>query len=235
MSHNAMPDDVAPAKVRRWVRLPMLVLGLICAVGLFLATARLTLEMQNRYAPDGAFFCSPLNVAAIVLFIAIASLSIPVGFLLANAVLWIGSGTRAGKSERRSQQTFHAANAGLVRFAGLLAVVLLPVYVVAVGSEVCLSDKQVFYRKSSFSLLKTYRLDEIVELHPQCTRGSRGGWEVGLEAKMTDGLSFNFAAVGPWFSTWHEEILNVLRERSANLSEIDPQCPESLRALITRK
>jgi hypothetical protein len=210
-------------------------LGFACAIGVFLFGSNLTLRAQIFFGPDKVFFCTPIHSSAIILFLAIGVLSLLIGFIIGNLLLWMVRPIRAAleQAEARAGQSFVTANAELIKFASISALVLLPIYVAAVCSKVCLSDSQIYYQSHALSPLQTYGMSQLAEVRPRCTEGSRGGWDIGLDIAVIDGASFDLAVVGPWFSASSERILSSLRGVRSNDSQIEPGCPIGLRKLIS--
>lgn len=238
MSPNWSPGDaLARAERRRspW-RIVAIPLGFACAIGVFLLASNIALRAQVFWAPDDVFFCTPTHPSAIVLFLALAVLSIPIGFMIANLLLWIVPPIRAAlaRAEASAGGSFATANLGLIKFAAVSALVLLPVCVAAAGSRVCLSDSKIYHQSSVLSSLQSSDMSQVAELRPRCEKGGRGGWDFGLEIVLTDGASFGLAVVGPWFSASSQRILNALQSVRSNNAGIDPDCPAGLRILITR-
>jgi hypothetical protein len=137
------------------------------------------------------------------------------------------------RAEAHAGQSFSTANAGLVKFSAISALILMPIYVIAVGSEVCLSDSKIYYRPYSLASQQTYDMSQVAEVRPRCTKGNRGGWDIGLDLVMSDGASFDFAVVGPWFSSSSARILTSLRGLRSSDSQIDSDCPIGLRKLVS--
>jgi hypothetical protein len=219
----------------RWRILAVPLLGFACAIGLFLFCIALVLQAQNFFGPDSAFYCTPTRPAAIVLSMALFFVSIAIGFSIANLLLRTIPPIRAAleQAEARAGQSFTTVNAALVRYGVLFAVVCLPICVVAASSRVCLSDSQIFYRSHAFATLQSYSLSKVVELRPQCFRGSRGAWDIGLEVAMADGISLDLATIRPWFSRSSARILAVLWGMRSDYSQIESGCPTGLRKLIS--
>jgi hypothetical protein len=210
-------------------------LGFSCAIGVFLFGSNLTLRAQIFFGPDKVFFCTPIHSSTIILFLAVGVLSLLIGFIIANLLLWIVPPIRAAleRAEARVGQSFVTANAELFKFTSISTLVLLPIYVAAVSSKVCLSDSQIYYQSHLFSPLQTYGMSQLAEVRPRCTEGSRGGWGIGLDIAMIDGTSFDLAVVGPWFSASSERIMSSLRGVRSNDSQIELGCPTGLRTLIS--
>lgn len=210
----------------RW-RIVAIPFGFACAIGVFLSGYNLTLSEQIWFGPDHIFFCTPTPVSMIILFLALAVLSIPLGFIIANLLLWMVPPIRAGleRAEARAGGSFAAANAGLVKFTLVSAVVLLPVYTVAVGSKVCLSGSDIYYQAHVLAPLQTYAMSQFTEVRPRCSKGSRGGWDIGLDIAMSDGTSFDLAVVAPWFAASSERILTSLSGVRSNDSRIESVAP----------
>jgi hypothetical protein len=204
----------------------------VCAIALFLLCGNLTLRGQLLFGPDAVFFCTPTLVAALILFLVVAALSVPAGFLAANLLLWPVPAIRTALQRSGARQSFAAANAEFIRMTAILALVLLPVYAVAVGSKVCLSDSQLYYRPSTLWTSRTYDLSQVTDLRPRCVRSSRGGWNLGLDVTTTDGSSFDLAVVDRWFAASSDRILAALQGVGSNDSQIDSGCPAALRALV---
>jgi hypothetical protein len=170
-----------------------------------------------------------------ILFLIVGILSVLVGFTIANLLLWMVPPIRADlqRAEARAGQSFAAANTGLVKFTSISALVLLPVYIAAVSSNVCLSDSQIYYQSHMLSPLRTYDRSQLAEVRPRCTKGSRGGWDIGLDIVMIDGASFDLAVVGPWFTASSERILAMLHGVPSDDSRIELGCPVGLRKIVS--
>jgi hypothetical protein len=110
---------------------------------------------------------------------------------------------------------------------------LLPICVAATSSEVCLSDSHIYYRAHVFSQLQAYGISQIAEVRPRCMKGSRGGWDIGLNVVMIDGATLDLAVVGPWFSASSPMILAFLRDVRSSNAQIESGCPNGLRRLIS--
>jgi hypothetical protein len=234
MTAPLRPSD-APVKAgrnaSRW-RLAIVPCGFVCAVAIFLVCDNLTLRGQLLLGPDAVFFCTPTHVAAVILFLVVAALSVPAGFLVANLLLWPVPAIRAALQRSGARRSFAAANAEFVQMTAILALVLLPVYAVAVGSKVCLSESQLYYQPSALWTSRSYDLSQVTDVRPRCARSSRGGWNLGLDVTTADGSSFDLAVVDPWFASSSDRILAVLRGIESNDSGIEPGCPTALRALV---
>jgi hypothetical protein len=208
---------------------------LACAIVTFLFGSNLTLRAQIWFGPDHVFFCTPTHLSAIILFLVLAVLSIPLGFLIANLLLWMVPPIRAAleRAEARAGGSFASANAGIVKFTLVSAIVLLPVYTAAVGSKVCLSGSEIYYQAHLLAPLQTYAISQLTQVRPRCIKGGRGGWDIGLDIALSDGTSFDLAVVGPWFSASSESILPSLRGIRSNDSQIESGCPIGLRKLLS--
>ena len=237
MSPKWKPSDaLARAERRRspW-RIIAVPLGLACAIGVFLFCSNITLRAQVFFAPANVFFCTPTHLSAILLFLVLGVLSIPIGLIIANLLLWIVPPIRAAleRAEASAGGSFAAANAGLVKFTLVAALVFLPVYATTVGAKVCLSSSQIYYQSRVLVPLLTYDMTQLTEVRPRCTKGGRGGWDIGLDIALSDGTSFDLAVVGPWFSASSEGILASLRGVRSNDSQIESGCPVGLRKLVS--
>jgi hypothetical protein len=207
-------------------------IGFACLIGVFIIGYDLTLRAQIFLGPDDVFFCTPTHVSAIILLLLLFGLSIPLGFIIANLMLWTVPPIRAAL-EKADGRSFANATAGLVRLTSVSALVLLPVYVAAVSSKVCLSESRIYYQSHLLASLQAYDLSQIAEVRPRCTKGSRGGWNIGLYIEMADGATFDLAYVEPWFFASSERILALLRGKRSNDSQIASGCPIGLRNRIT--
>jgi len=237
MSRKWRPGDaLARAERRRppW-RIVAIALGLTCAIGVFLFGSNLTLRAQIFLGPDHVFFCTPTHLSAIILFLALGVLSIPIGFIIANLLLSMAPSIRSDleRAEARAGGSFATANAGLVKFTCVSVLVFLPVYTATVGAKICLSDSQIYYQSYLLAPLQTYDMSQITEVRPRCAKGGRGGWDIGLDIALSDGTSFDLAVVGPWFSASSEGILASLRGVRSNDSQIESGCPIGLRKLVS--
>lgn len=231
------PADAFTRAGRRWSpwRILAVPLGFACAVAVFLFVADMTLRALILFGPDNVIFCTPTHVSAIILFLALAVLSVPAGLVIANLLLWTIRPIRAAleRADARAGQSFATANAQLVNFAMLSALILLPIYVIALGSKDCLSDSEIYYRPHLLASQQTYALSQVAEVRPRCTKGTRGGWDIGLDLAMNDGASFDLAVIGPWFSSSSDRILTSLRGLRSNDSRIHSDCPIGLRKLVS--
>jgi hypothetical protein len=227
--------DALARSGRRWSpwRILALPLGFACAIGVFLFADNMTLDAQVLLAPDKVFYCSRTHWSDIVLFLVIALPSVPVGLAIANLILWTIPPVRAAlkESEARAGETFARANAGLVKFASLSVLLLLPIYLFAAGSKVCLSNSEIYSRSHILSQFQTYDLSQVAAVRPRCTKGSRGGWDIGLDIVMNDGSSFDLA-IGPRFSSSSDRILGLLGGARPNASDIQAGCPAGFRRRI---
>ena len=167
-------------------RILALPLGLACAIGVFLFVADVTLHALIFFGPDKVFFCTPTHISEIVLLLAVGVLSVLIGFIIANLLLWMLPPIRAAleRAEAHAGQSFSTANARLVKFSAISALILMPIYVIAVGSEVCLSDSKIYYRPYSLASQQTYDMSQVAEVRPRCTKGNRGG--MGYRARSRD-------------------------------------------------
>lgn len=229
-------NALSRAECRRslW-RLLALPLGFACAIGIFLFLSYTTLRAQIFFGPDDVFFCTPSHLSSIVLLLTGGVLSLPVGLMVANLLLWMVPPARAALelAELQAGESFATANAGLAKFVAMSALMLLPIFAAAARPQACLSDSQVYYRPQVLSSFQAYDLSQLAEVRPRCTKGSRGGWDIGLEIEMTDGVSLDLAVVGPWFSSSSQRILAALGSVRSNSSQIDPRCPSGFRNLIS--
>jgi hypothetical protein len=190
---------------------------------------RLALRAQFFLLPDQVFFCTPTPAAAAVLFLAVAVLSIPLGFLSANLLLWTVPAVR----EARAGRSFAIANAEVLKFTAIASLLLLPTCAAAVSSKVCLSDTHIYYRPHPFSALQAYDTSRIAEVLPRCRPGNRGGWNIGLNLVMSDGHTLDLAVVAPWFTASSAMILASLRGLPSDSTQIESGCPNRLRQLIS--
>lgn len=231
------PDDALYRAKRRqspW-RIIAVPIGFACAIGVYLVAHSLTLKAQIWFGPDRVFFCTPTHLSAIVLFLVLAVLSIPIGLIIANLLLWIAPPIRAAldRADMQAGGSFATANAQLVKFALVSAVVCLPGYLTAVGSKVCLSGSKIYHQSHVFAPLQTYDMSQITEVRPRCTKDGRGGWDFGIDIVLSESTSFDLAIVGPWFSAWSERILASLSGIRLSDSYIESGCPMGIRKLIT--
>jgi hypothetical protein len=218
---------MAPPNRSRW-RILAVPLGFAFAIAIFLFAGSIARKTMAATAPNHAFFCTPTHGASIVLFLALAVLSIPLGFLAANILFWLLPPVRAAFGVA----TFTAANTQLLKFGGLAALILLPVVWAALSSRVCLSDSVIDYQTGPFSPLEEHPLSEIASLQPACERGSRGGWNFALAVVLRDGTKLDLAAVSPWYSQSAPAILAALGHLPSDNARIDPACPAGFRKLI---
>src|SRR5258708_28683250 len=105
-------NALARAKHRRspW-RIVAVPLGLVCAIAVFLFGCAVTLRAQVFFGPDHSFYCTPTHLSALILFLALGVLSIPIGFVVANLLLWTVPPIRAAleKAETRVGGSFATA------------------------------------------------------------------------------------------------------------------------------
>ena len=236
MTPEWKPSDAFARAGRRWTpwRLLAVPLGFVCAVAVFVALATLTLRGELVTGPDSVFFCSPSRWSVVVLVMALLVLAVPIGFLLANVLLWMVPPIRRAldEAEARVGGSFSRANAGLVRATLVLALISLPVVVIAAGSSACLSRSDIYYRPHLLTSWRIYPLSQILEVRSRCETGSRGGWSIGLDVIVSDGTSLDLAVVGPWFRRFSTEIQTALHESKANDALIAPGCPPGLRKML---
>lgn len=216
----------------RW-RLVALPLALVYVVLCFLLFSYALLKAQMLFVPRQANFCTPLQTASLVWFLAVAVFAIVLGFVLANLTLWSIPKSRHAlqDAERKVGLSFVVANTFLLK-ATIWALALV-LCVFAATPRVCLSSSRVYYFSHLFATPQEYDVSEISEARPKCTRSSRGGWNIALDLVMRDGSSFEFAAVPPWFSAWSQAILASLRAVPFNESAVDQGCPAGLRKTLS--
>jgi hypothetical protein len=174
-------------------------------------------------------------LAAVILFLSLAVLSVPLGFLCVNLLLWILPPIRAAldRAEARAGGSFASANAQLLRFAAIAALILVPVCALAIRSSIALSDSRIYYRADLFSPMQPHEKSEIAQVLPRCTPGGRSSWNIGLDIAMRDGVTFDLAVLGPWFSGSSDRILAWLKDVPLDNSGIDPACPVGLKKLLS--
>jgi len=198
-----------------------------CLLGISAFLVLATLRAQAYFVHDDVHVCVPTNVGAIISFLAIFFFSIPLGGVMANLLMWLIPPARKAldRAEARVGQSFSKSNSELLKVAALSTLVLVPIYVIAFGSKVCLSESRIYYQLHLLAPQRTYSLSQVVEVQPRCTRASRGGWDLGLGIAMDDGASFDLAVGGPLFASSSKRILSLLRGLRVNDSQIDRSCP----------
>jgi hypothetical protein len=216
--------------------LALLPLVFACIVGAFLVLTDLTLRLHGSLAslesPD-AFYCTPTRVSWLLFIPVIFSFSVPLGLVIGNCVLWIIPNARLalGRTSLRGKRSFAHSNAGLLRFALIVALLSAPFYILALNSRICLSDSTIFYKAHGLSPTRTYSLSQVREVRSSCTRGSRGGWDIGLALVLND-ISFDLTQ-SPWFAASSERVLARLRGMRFDGTEVAAGCPIALRRLIS--
>jgi hypothetical protein len=229
------PRDVTTGRMPRRAALLLLALPLVLlgSAAVFLAVESVTVQAQWFLAPEGAFFCTPTHIAALVLLLLALIVSVPPGFIIVNALLWNIPGIRNAMSRNRMrvEASFVEGNRSLIRIAIFSTIALLPIYLVAMGSMVCTSPSEIDYRANLLSSWHSYSLPQVVEVRPRCERSSRGSWTLGLDVEMSDGAIFDLA-IAPSFSVNSTRLKALLRGRKSTERQIDRDCPTSLRALV---
>jgi len=117
------------------------------------------------------------------------------------------------------------------KFALRISLFVLPIYLFALSSNVCVSDSQIYYRPNIFFRLRTYGMSQIKEVRPRCGRGRRG-WHTGLEIAMTDASVFDLGDAMT-SAPPSARMLALLRNVPLNASQIHHDCPVALRKEIT--
>ena len=207
--------------------------------GMFLLVDSLALRALILLSPDNVFFCTPTEPFYIVPELIFW---FPIGLMAPFLLLWTVPRYRRSaldNAELRELWSSVIGSRSTIAIFGMY-VTMVPVYLFALSSNVCLSASEIYYRPNIFFPLQIYALSQIAEVRPQCTKGpkfairaSRSGPMIGLEIRMTDTTSFNIAAVKPVYLASSERILDLLQNVPLNNSEIDHDCPDDLKMLIT--
>ena len=171
--------------------------AIACMIGMFVVSVGLTRQVQLFFAPLDAFFCTPTPISRTILIVAIFALVIPTGLLIANLLLWLIPAARHAfdRAETRIGKSFSTANAGLIKLFFAMAGIFLPIYFLAIGSMVCISQANIYYRQQLLTKWYSYPISQVEAVRPMCRKGSRGGWDIGLIVTIADNSSFDLAAV----------------------------------------
>jgi hypothetical protein len=202
--------------------------AMACALGISLLIEILAVRTLVLLAPDNVFFCTPTHYATLVLVLVGLLLSMPIGHMIANLVLWIVPPIRSALEQ--TGRSFMRAQSQLAKVALYVSLFLVPIYLIALSSNVCVSDSEIYYRPNIFFPLGTYGVSQITEVRPRCTKG-RGGRNIELEIAMNDASLLDLAA-WPFFPS-SERILALLRNVPQNARQVHHDCPVALRKLIT--
>src|SRR5262245_5393580 len=128
----------------RWTpwRLLLFPLAAISWVVLSIALALTSLKAAPAFPPNEAFFCTTTRYSPFILTLAPIFLAIAPCFLVANVVLWLIPPARRAldRAEARVGNSFAKSNAALAKFFLVTAALLIPMYLLAAGSAVCLSQ-----------------------------------------------------------------------------------------------
>lgn len=212
----------------------MLLVGIpvtmMCALGILLLITSVAPRALVLLAPDNVFFCTPTQYALVILVIAGFVISVPIAGMTANLLMWMVPPIRSAleNEKLRAGGSFIRAQSGIATLAVRMYLFLVPIYLIALSSNVCVSDSEIYYRPNILLPLRTYDLPQVVEVRPQCTRGR--GWNIGIEITMADGSLLDLGVL-PGFPS--ERILALLRNVPLNTSQIRRDCPSDLRKLIT--
>lgn len=221
---------------RRWSpwRIVLVPLGLACVIGMFVVINNFAFDDLILLGPDHAFFCTPTHFAAFVLVILGFVVSVPIGLVIANLLLWMVPPIRYSleNAESRAGGSFVRNLSQLVTLALPMYLVVVPLYLIALSSSVCLSDGEIYYRPNIFFPLRTYDLSQVVEVRSRCTRG-REGWDIGIEITMTDGSLFDLAVAEGQYRASSERILGLFHNIRLKTAQISPDCPNNLKKSIT--
>jgi hypothetical protein len=207
--------------------------ALVCVGGTFYGLFAATFDALPLFSPQDAFFCTWTRFTGVVA-LAHFFLAVPLGLLMANVLLWlIPSARRAlDGAEARVGNSFSKANAGLVKFFLLTVLLLVPIQLLAAGSAVCMSQTAIQYRAHSLAAPTVYPLSQIEKVRPSCWRNR--DWHVGLVVAMSDGATFDLIGQVPRrLSASPAQILDLMKGKPWDYSEIDRGCPQYLRKLIT--
>lgn len=234
---GAMNEATDAPRQGRLRAIVMLLVGIpvtmACALGIFLLISALAVRAPVLLGHHNVFFCTPTEYATIILVLAGFAISIPIAGMIANSLMWMVPPIRSVLENAKSRVggSFIRAQSGIATFALRVYLVVVPVYLFALSSNVCLSDSTIYYRPNILFPLRTYAPSQVVELRPRCTRGR--GWDIGLDITMTDGSSFDLAVIEPVYLASSERILALLPNVPLNTSQIRRDCPFDLKKLIT--
>jgi hypothetical protein len=203
-------------------------------IGTFLIIDNFASHALILLGPDHAFFCTPTHYAAVVLVISGFFISVPIGLMVANLLLWMVPPIRYSleNGESRAGGSFIRNLSQLATLAIRMYLVVVPVYLIALSSRVCLSDFEIYYRPNIFFPRRTYGLSQVAEVRSRCTRG-REGWNIGLEITMTDGSLFDLAVDNGEYLASSERILGLFHNVRLKTAQIHPDCPNNLKKSIT--
>jgi hypothetical protein len=210
----------ARAKARQpWNPLRLLVVipaALASLIVPFVALVYIARNAFNLLSPEGTLFCTPTRLSMIILFFVLLFLAGSLGGMFAT-LLW------SPRRQRRSD----------LKFLLKIGAIPFPIYLLALGSMVCVSETEIQYRSQLLAGWQRYHMSQIVSVRPDCSRGSRGGWDVRLYLTMDDGRSFDLAALHPWLPSSWQRVVGELSSRPWDNSNIDRDCPNSRRRLIS--
>jgi hypothetical protein len=220
-----MASSRTPGTGRVKVKQPFNPLRLLVVIPAALASlivplAALVYITQNVFSllcPDGVLFCTPTRLSMIIIFFVLIVYAGSLGGMFVT-LLW------SPRRQRRSE----------LKLFLKIGAIPLPIYLLAVGSMVCVSETEVQYRTQLLAGWHHYPLSRIASVRPDCSRGSRGGWDVRLYITMDDGTSFDLATLHPWLPSRWQQVMGKLTSRPWDNSDIARDCPKSLRKLISR-
>lgn len=225
----------ARAKLRRtpW-RLVLIPLVFACTTAVFLLIANLAMKAQVFFGPDDVFFCTPANLAIVVMFLSVMPVAASGGCVISNLLIWTISPIRRAleKAEAPVGQSFSKANAALIKFFVIAVLIVLPILAVAMNSRLCLSQTELYYKPHLLASLQTYSLAQVVVVRPRCMRRNRTERDIGLDLVMSDGATFDVANIWPWFSPSSERVWAALRGIPSDKSQVQADCPSNVRKHI---
>jgi len=156
--------------------------------------------------PDQAFYCATTAVAGIFLVLSAGAVSVLIALAIAGSLLSAVPPVRGVAASVRSQLP-------AIAIPSLLIVV--PMYLVALSSSVCLSDSEIHYRPNLLFPMRTYGLSQVAEVQRQCLRGN-GRWDPRLWVRMTGGSWFDLSYDHGAYLKSSQRILGLLHRARVN-------------------
>lgn len=219
MASSRRPGRTRIRVGRRWSPwrllfiIPMSLLSFIVPLASLFYVTR---HVQLLLAAKEALFCTPTRLSEIILVVCLLLMALSLGGMF---IALLSSPPRYLRAKD-------------MRLLLTIGAIPLPIYLLSTGSMVCVNQYGVHYRPQLLASWHHYRFSQIGTVSAECQRGSRGGWDVRLYLTMSDGSSFDLAALYPWLPTSWQQGLGLLKDRPWDNSRINQDCPEPARNLI---
>jgi hypothetical protein len=173
-----------------WGMAILLVAGFAIALALWGAAVAALRLLQAARCPAATFFDTSPEVATLLMIVPLFFPAIPLGLAAANAMAYAIPPLRRALEQEANEagsEPYSKSQSILLKMAGVIAAVVLPVACVASLNQVCLTPNAIVANSEPWRPLVAHAWNEVIRIRTGCTRTGKSSWAGWYDLVLRDG------------------------------------------------